>query len=125
MPKALIWVHAQNDGGAIQLEAARRGAWVSLDGFSAKRRDRYVEWLAAFRKGNLLHRVLLSHDHFWSVEGSDTVSLKLHSGGESPFQGIWTSLVPALRENSFSQDEIDQVTIKNPAEVFTLRRRAL
>ena len=122
---ALIWVHAQNDGGAIQLEAARRGAWVSLDGFSAKRRDRYVEWLAAFRKGNLLHRVLLSHDHFWSVEGSDTVSLKLHSGGESPFQGIWTSLVPALRENSFTQDEIDQVTIKNPAEAFTLRRRAL
>jgi phosphotriesterase-related protein len=122
---ALIWVHAQNDGGAIQLEAARRGTWVSLDGFSAKRRDRYVEWLAALRKGNLLHRVLLSHDHFWSVEGTDTVSLKLHSGGESPFQSIWTSLVPALRENSFTQEEIDQVTIKNPAEALTLRRRAL
>jgi predicted metal-dependent phosphotriesterase family hydrolase len=124
-PNALIWVHAQNDGGAIQLEAARRGAWVSLDGFSAKRLDRYVEWLAAFRKEGLLKRVLLSHDHFWSVEGSDTVSLKLHSGGEAPFQSVWTSLVPGLRENGFTQEEIDQVTIKNVAEAFTVRRRGL
>ena len=122
-PNALIWVHAQNDGGAIQLEAARHGAWVSLDGVSAKRVDRYVEWLSAFRKSDLLRRVLLSHDHFWSVEGSDTVSLKLHSGGEAPFQSVWTSLVPALRENGFTQGEIDQLTIKNPAEAFTLRRR--
>ena len=121
---ALVWVHAQNDGGPIQLEAARRGAWVSLDGFGAKRRDRYVEWLSAFRKENLLNRVLLSHDHFWSVEGSETISLKLHSGGEAPFQSVWTSLVPALRENGFTLEEIDRLTIKNPAEAFTVRRRA-
>lgn len=123
-PNALIWVHAQNDGGKIQIEAAKRGAWVSLDGFNAKRRDRYVEWLAAFRKEQLLHRVLLSHDHFWSVEGTDDkISLKLHSGGEDPFQSVWTTLIPALRENGFTQEQIDQVTIKNPAEAFAIRRR--
>jgi phosphotriesterase-related protein len=123
-PSALIWVHAQNDGGKIQIEAAQRGAWVSLDGFNSKRRDRYFEWLSAFRKNQLLHRVLLSHDHFWSVESAgDKITLKLHSGGEAPFQSVWTSLVPALRENGFTQEQIDQLTIKNPAEAFTIRTR--
>ena len=111
--------------GKIQIEAAKRGAWVSLDGFNAKRRDRYVEWLSAFRKNQLLHRVLLSHDHFWSVESADNkITLKLHSGGEAPFQSLWTTLIPTLRDNGFAQEEIDQVTIKNPAEAFAVRRRA-
>jgi phosphotriesterase-related protein len=123
-PGALIWVHAQNDSGKIQLEAAKRGAWVSLDGFNAKGSDRYTEWLSAFRKNELLGRVLLSHDHFWSVEGADgKTTLKLHSGGEAPFQSVWTTLVPALRENGFTQGDIDQLTIRNPAEAFTIRRR--
>ena len=124
-PGALVWVHAQNDDGKMQLEAARRGAWVSLDGFSAKRRDRYVEFLSAFRKSDVLGRVLLSHDHFWSVEAADgKITLKLHSGNEPPFQSVWTTLVPALKEHGFTQAEIDQLTIRNPAEAFTIRRRA-
>jgi predicted metal-dependent phosphotriesterase family hydrolase len=77
---ALIWVHAQNDPGKIQLEAAKRGAWVSLDGFGEKHRQRYRNFLAALRAENLLNRVLLSHDHFWSVEGDEKRgTLKLHS----------------------------------------------
>ncbi len=70
-PNALIWVHAQNDPGAKQIEAAKLGAWVSLDGYSAseKNRERYKNFLLALKKENLLGRVLLSHDHFWSVEG--------------------------------------------------------
>lgn len=69
-PGALIWVHAQNDP-ARHIEMAKRGAWVSLDGYNAseKNRERYRRFLMTLRNEKLLDQVLLSHDHFWSVEG--------------------------------------------------------
>jgi len=122
---ALIWVHAQNDPGKIQLEAARRGAWVSLDGFGEKHRERYRNFLAALRAEKLLHRVLLSHDHFWSVEGQEKrVALKLHAGGApSAYESIFTHLLPDLRRAGFTDAEIHQLTVKNPCEAFTIRVR--
>ncbi len=126
-PAALIWVHAQNDPGPRQIEAAKAGAWVSLDGYSAseKTRERYKNFLLALKKEKLLGRVLLSHDHFWSVEGEGgRGSLKLHSGGAAnAFESIFTHLLPVLRQSGFDEDEIRQVTIRNPAEAFTIRVR--
>jgi predicted metal-dependent phosphotriesterase family hydrolase len=122
---ALIWVHAQNDPGEIQLEAAKRGAWVSLDGFGEKHRERYKNFLAALRAEKLLNRVLLSHDHFWSVEGQEKRgALKLHSGGApTAFESIFTHLLPDLRSAGFTDTDIRQLTVKNPAEAFTIRVR--
>jgi predicted metal-dependent phosphotriesterase family hydrolase len=121
---ALIWVHAQNDP-KIHLEAAKRGAWVSLDGFGEKQGERYKGFLTAFRTENLLQRVLLSHDHFWSVEGQEPRgALKLHSGGApTPFAAIFTHLLPDLRGAGFTEKDIQQVMVKNPAEAFTIRMR--
>ena len=126
-PGAFIWVHAQNDPGPKQIEAAKLGAWVSLDGYSAseKNRERYRNFLVALKKENLLGRVLLSHDHFWSVEGEGgRGSLKIHSGGaDNAFEAIFTHLLPDLRAAKFSEEEIGQMTLKNPAEAFTIRVR--
>jgi phosphotriesterase-related protein len=126
-PGALVWVHAQNDPGKIQIEAAKRGAWVSLDGFGEKQRDRYKGFLAALRAANLLSRVLLSHDHFWSVEGQgERGTLKLHSGGAATaFESLFTHLVPDLQETGFTEAEIRQLTVKNPAEAFAIRPRKI
>lgn len=126
-PSALIWVHAQNDPGKIQIEAAKRGAWVSLDGFGEKQRDRYKAFLGALRAGNLVTRVLLSHDHFWSVEGQgERGTLKLHSGGAATaFESVFTHLLPDLREAGFTETEIRQLTVKNPAEAFSIRARKI
>ena len=125
--ESLIWVHAQNDSGPKQLEAARLGAWVSLDGYSAseKNRVRYKKFLTDLKKKKLLGRVLLSHDHFWSVEGEgERGSLKLHAGGASnAYESIFTQLLPDLRESGFSEDDVKQLTIRNPAEAFTIRVR--
>ncbi|MCI0745946.1 MAG: hypothetical protein L0Y58_11115 [Verrucomicrobia subdivision 3 bacterium] len=126
-PSGLIWVHAQNDPGPIQIEAAKRGAWVSLDGFSEKNRGRYAKFLGSLREAKLLHRVLLSHDHFWSVEGEgERGGLKLHSGGaETAFVAVFQHLLPDLRASAFSEEEIRQLTVTNPAEAFTVRVRKL
>lgn len=126
-PAALIWVHAQNDPGPKQIEAAKLGAWVSLDGYSAseKNRERYRKFLGELKKEKLLGRVLLSHDHFWSVEGEGgRGSLKVHSGGAAnAFESIFTHLLPDLRANGFEEREIRQLTVGNPAEAFTIRVR--
>ncbi len=125
-PAALIWVHAQNDPSK-HLEVAKRGAWVSLDGYSAtdKARERYRNFLSILRREKLLGRVLLSHDHFWSVEGEgEHGTLKLANGAPNPFQNIFTDLIPDLRASGFTDPEIRQLTIENPAAAFTLRRRA-
>lgn len=126
-PSALIWVHAQNDSGAKQIEAARLGAWVSLDGYSssAKNRERYAQFLAALRRERLLGRVLVSHDHFWSVEGKGgRGSLKLHSGGAADaFGSIFTHLLPDLRAMGFDESDLRQLTVGNPAEAFAIRVR--
>ena len=126
-PSALVWVHAQNDSGKIQIEAAKRGAWVSLDGFGEKQRDRYKNFLKALRGENLLNRVLLSHDHFWSVEGQgERGTLKLHSGGAAnAFEAIFTHLLPDLRESGFTEPERRQLTVYNPAEAFRIRVRTM
>jgi len=124
---ALIWVHAQNDSGAKQIEAAKFGAWVSLDGYSASEanRERYKSWLLGLRKEGLLGRALLSHDHFWSVEGEGgRGALKLHAGGAADaYESIFTHLLPDLREAGFSESEIQQLTARNPSEAFTIRVR--
>jgi predicted metal-dependent phosphotriesterase family hydrolase len=124
-PSALVWVHAQNDPGPIQIEAAKQGAWVSLDGFNEGRRERYQKFLAALRDEKLLHRVLLSHDHFWSVEGTaDRGTLKLHSAGAAEaFGAIFTHLLPDLRKAGFGASDVDQLMVKNPAEAFAIRVR--
>jgi predicted metal-dependent phosphotriesterase family hydrolase len=124
-PSALVWVHAQNDP-AVHLEAANRGAWVSLDGYGTKNHARYKDWLLALKKENLLNRVLLSHDHFWRVEGEGaTGAIKLSSGGESePFQAIFTKLLPDLRMSDFSETDIEQLMVINPREAFAIRVRA-
>ena len=124
---ALIWVHAQNDSGPRQIEAAKLGAWVSLDGYSAseRNRERYRDFLLAMKREKLLGRVLLSHDHFWSVEGEGgRGSLKIHSGGASnAYEAIFTQLLPDLREAGFGENDIQQLTVKNPVEAFTIRAR--
>jgi phosphotriesterase-related protein len=126
-PSALIWVHAQNDSGPKQIEAAKLGAWVSLDGYSAseKNRERYQRFLVDLRKEKLLGRVLLSHDHFWSVEGEGgRGSLKIHSGGAAnAYESIFTHLLPDLRQSGFAENDIQQLTVRNPAEAFTIRVR--
>jgi predicted metal-dependent phosphotriesterase family hydrolase len=124
-PSALVWVHAQNDPSR-HLEVARRGAWVSLDGFnsSEKNRDRYRQFLIALREKELLDRVLLSHDHFWSVEGSGPRgTLKLANGGPKPYRALFTDLIPDLKKAGFAESEIRLLTVTNPAKAFTISRR--
>lgn len=129
-PEAFVWIHAQNDAGPIQIEVARRGGWVSLDGYSLATRnpERYRNMLVALKEAGGLHRVLISHDDGWAVEGDQARStgLKLFGNGNpEPFTSIFTRLLPDLKETGFTEEDIDQLTRRNPAAAFGVRVRTV
>jgi predicted metal-dependent phosphotriesterase family hydrolase len=129
-PEAFVWIHAQNDAGPIQIEVAKRGGWVSLDGYSLATRnpERYRNMLVALKEAGVLHRVLISHDDGWAVEGDQARStgLKLFGNGNpEPFTSIFTRLLPDLKEAGFSEEEINQLTRRNPAAAFGVRVRTV
>jgi phosphotriesterase-related protein len=118
-PSAWIWMHAQNEGDAAQRVAvARRGGWVSLDGFRAGEEARYVRMVAELREAGVLDRVLVSQDAGWYTAGEPR-------GGEFvPFDALFTALVPALRSHGLREEEIETLLIGNPARAFSLRKVA-
>lgn len=123
-PAAFIWTHAQNGSLEKNLEAAKKGAWVSLDGVNISNADEdegnknlYIDRLKAFKDADLLNRVLLSHDAGWYDVGQS-------DGGDfRNYSDIHKLLVPALKENGFTEEEIKTLLIENPATAFKIQVR--
>lgn len=118
-PEAFIWTHAQ--GGTLDswIKAARMGAWVSLDNVNEKRIPDYVENLSALKAADLLNQVLLSHDSGWYHVGQK------EGGRYNGYTAIFTALIPALLENGFDEDDIEDLLINNPARAFSIHIRTI
>jgi phosphotriesterase-related protein len=117
-PSAWIWVHAQAaEDPARHVEVARRGGWVSLDGYAPDRTERYVRLVARMRERDLLDRVLLSQDNGWYSVGEPG------GGSFAPYTSLLTTLVPALREAGLPDAAVRQLLVENPARAFAVRRR--
>ncbi len=117
-PSAWIWTHAQHAAASDSLiAAARRGAWISLDGLKTEpaQNETLIAHLLALREAGLLKRVLLSHDGNGFPSG----------GPIRPFDTLATSVLPQLRALGFSETEIRQLTVANPADAFTLSLRRI
>ena len=113
-PTAWIWTHANKvESFDDLLPAAQAGAWISLDGVRAPSEEafaRHVRYLKELKTQNLLSQVLLSHD------GNSFPS----GGAIRPFESIFTALLPQLRQAGFSEPDIQQLMVDNPARAFTL-----
>jgi phosphotriesterase-related protein len=115
---AFIWVHAQSESNPdTHARAAARGAWVEFDGIGPKSIDQHVKLVRAMRDRGFLNRVLLSHDAGWYHVGEP-------GGGQfRPFDTLFTEFLPALKQAEFSQEEINQLIVRNPQEAFSIRVR--
>ncbi|PQJ36399.1 hypothetical protein BSZ35_09215 [Salinibacter sp. 10B] len=117
-PRAWIWVHAQNETDTTRhLDAARRGGWVSLDGYEPEHTERYVRLVTAFRESGLLDRLLLSHDNGWYSVGEPG------GGSFASYTALFTDLIPALRDAGVSEADVRQLLVENPADAFAIRPR--
>lgn len=118
MPDAFIWVHAQAEEDLSQhLEAADQGAWISLDNVNPDQIDRYVAMIKNLKDNNLLNKVLISHDAGWYSPGEE-------KGGD--FRGytdLSQFLLPALQEAGFTDQDIAQLLVHNPATAFGIQKR--
>lgn len=121
-PSCFIWVHAQ--GGSLEgnIKAAEMGTWISLDNLNLNRKQGsefdlawYADRIQNLREAGYLNRVLISHDAGWYKPEEEK------GGTFRGFTGIFTALIPALRERGFSQDDINQILEINTRNAFFLR----
>lgn len=115
-PDAFVWVHAQNElKKHTYTQAAKMGAWVSLDGLGWGEVEHYANWLDILKDNDCLYRVLISHDAGWydpeKPNGENIVG----------YTQIFERLLPLLEQKGFRGRHIDQLLVKNPAAAFALR----
>jgi phosphotriesterase-related protein len=116
-PAAYVWIHAQGARDDELFAAADRGAWLSFDGLNRPTVTRHLTLCQEMKRRGHLGRVLLSHDAGWYDPA------KPDGGTFRPFDLLFTTFLPLLRENGFSDTEIDQLTIRNPAAAYSVRVR--
>ena len=119
-PEARIWIHAQNEQNIqYHSEAARQGSWVSFDGINSESMEKHIGFLKAMKTKELLDHVLVSQDSGWYHVGEP-------GGGDyKNYNYILTHFIPALRQQRFTEEEINTLFIRNPAKAFTISVRKL
>ncbi|HMP30238.1 MAG TPA: hypothetical protein PKD85_11600 [Saprospiraceae bacterium] len=117
-PSAFVWVHAQGEFKKhTYTEAAKKGAWVSLDGMGWGGWDNYAQWLDTLKSNNCLHRVLISHDAGWYDPSMDD------GGQPKGFTYIFDELMTRLNNLNFRKKDINQLLHTNPREAFGIKIR--
>ena len=124
-PEAFVWTHAQDGTFGGYIEAAKQGAWISLDNVNKNNPgkpggvDWYVALLTKLKRENVLHKILISHDAGWYDPGQE------NGGDYRRHTDIFEYLIPALKANGFSQEDIDLLLIKNPQMAYAVNIRKI
>lgn len=122
---AFMWTHAQNGSLEKQIEAAGKGAWISLDGvnISSDADGGNGKWYAGrlkeLKEAGVLGQVLISHDAGWYDAG------EVNGGDFRGYSDINSYLIPMLLEEGFTSEEINQLISENPSRAFEIKVRSL
>jgi len=124
--EAFVWTHAQNGTFAGYLQAARQGAWISLDHVNAQQPDSpdgpgniawYVQTLGALKSEGILNHVLISHDAGWYNVGQE------NGGNFRGYTDLFTELIPRLLEKGFTREELNLLLLENPKKAYPIQVR--
>ena len=119
-PSAFVWTHAQNEPDkTLHIKAARLGTWISLDGIGWGDFEKYADSIDNLRSAGLLNKVLISHDAGWYKPGEKD------GGTFTGYTNIFIELIPLLKKREFTDNMIQQLLVKNPAEAFAIRVREI
>lgn len=118
LPDAWIWIHAQNETNrAVHLQVAAAGGWVSFDGLDEQSVGTYVRFLKDMKSAKLLHKTLVSHDAGWYHVGEP------NGGHFRLFDTVFKHLIPQLKREGFTSEDLDQLFRHNPARALAVRIR--
>lgn len=119
-PDAFIWTHAHNEKDLTKhVEAAKMGAWISIDGFWGGREKAHeiASMVVNLKKHNCLHRILLSQDAGWyDPDKPDGENYQSHTP-------LFKELIPALNEAGITDADVNHILVKNPAKAFIVKKR--
>ena len=119
-PSAFVWTHAQMEKDkSLHVKAARMGTWVSLDGIGWGEFENYADSIDNLKTAGLLNKVLISHDAGWYKPD------ERDGGSFTGFTNIFTQLLPILKKKGFTENDMTQLLLKNPAEAFGIRPRKI
>lgn len=109
-----IWIHAQNDTWELNLEAARRGAWIEYDAIGSEWLDDrfFIERICRMLDAGLEDRILLSHDRGWYDPAQPG------GGVPRPFTYISQVFLPKLRAAGVDEATLHRLTCDNPWRAF-------
>jgi phosphotriesterase-related protein len=111
-PRRFIWIHAQIEPDFdLNLEMARRGAWIEYDGIGypeAFDDDSYLDRIRRLFDAGLEDHILLSQDRGWYTPAEPG------GGTPKPFTYLTDTFVPKLRASGFGDDAIRLLTRANP-----------
>ena len=117
-PSAFVWTHAQAEQDkTLHVKAAKLGAWISLDGIGWGDFEKYADTINNLRSAGMLNKILISHDAGWYKPGEK------EGGSFTGYTNIFEELIPLLNKKGFTDNDIQQLLIKNPAEAFSIRVR--
>ncbi|MCB1019356.1 MAG: phosphotriesterase [Acidobacteria bacterium] len=112
-PERFIWVHAHNERDhALHHRLAKEGVWVEFDGLSERSADWHLACLRSMAEAGLLGKALLSQDAGWYRPGAERGSR--YRG----YTYLLETFAPRLLRQGFSQAELHQLLIKNPARAL-------
>jgi phosphotriesterase-related protein len=109
-----VWIHASADPDfALNLEMARRGAWIEYDWIgNPVDDDRFIERILGMLDAGFGNRLLLSHDRGWYDPAQPG------GGTPRPFTYISETFLPRLRAAGVDDATIRQLTQVNPFAAF-------
>jgi phosphotriesterase-related protein len=117
-PEAFIWVHAMNEKDTSKIiQAAKAGAWISLDKLNENNVVEHLNMIKMMKRNNLLNKVLVSHDAGWYDPAKE------NGGTFRGYATLFEKLIPAMKEEKFSEKEIHQLLVVNPAKAFAIKIR--
>ena len=110
---AFIWVHAQAEPDIQHhIRAAKRGCWISLDGVQDDNIDQYADRILQLKSAGHLDKVLVSQDAGWYSPGEPD------GGSFRSYLSVANKLLPALRKEGVSEEEIRKLLHDNVVEAF-------
>lgn len=110
-PERFIWIHANAEPDfELNLEMARRGAWISYDGIGWEwaTDEFFIERIQRLLEAGLGERILLSHDRGWYDPAQPG------GGVPKPFTYLVEIFLPKLRAAGVDEATIHRLTVENP-----------
>ena len=108
-----IWIHASAEPDfELNLEMARRGAWIEYDWIGGQHDALIVERIVRMLDANLGHRLLLSQDRGWFDPS------KPNGGVPQPYTYLAEIFLPKLRAAGVDEATIHTTICDNPFSAF-------